>query len=54
MLTYCGLKGSCPDGWIGFRNKCYLFNSDRQKYTSWPEAKRTCANYGGNLLTINK
>ncbi|RNA20258.1 macrophage mannose receptor 1-like, partial [Brachionus plicatilis] len=45
-------QGQCAEGWIPFKNKCYLINSSRQKYTSWIQAESTCKNYGGGILTI--
>lgn len=47
-------KGQCAEGWIPFKNKCYLINSSRQKYTSWIQAESTCKNYGGGLLTVKE
>ena len=46
--------GECPTGWTPFKNKCYLMNGNRQKYTSWFDAKSTCSKYGAQLLTINE
>lgn len=48
------IPGECPDGWVPFKNKCYLVNADRQKYTSWYEANQTCSNYGARLMTVNE
>jgi hypothetical protein len=48
------IPNECPEGWIPFKNACYLINSAREKFTTWYDANTTCTKYGANLLTINK
>ena len=48
------VPGECADGWIPFKNKCYLFNTFKQQFTAFYDAAQICSNYGGGLLTIDK
>lgn len=48
------ILGQCPDNWVPFKNKCYLINSDRQKFTTWFDANTTCSNFGANFVSINE
>ena len=42
--------GNCSEGWNQYNGKCYkMFNN---KF-SWPEARKSCASYGGDLVTID-
>ena len=42
--------GNCSDGWDHFNGRCYKFFS---KKTAWPEARKSCMAYGGDLATVN-
>ena len=46
--------GQCPDGWRIYKNKCYLFNEQRELHTSWFDANLTCLNYRARLLNIKE
>ncbi|KAJ8008533.1 hypothetical protein DPEC_G00105860 [Dallia pectoralis] len=41
---------TCPDGWHGHANKCYVYVPIR---ATWSEAERNCWHLGGNLVSVN-
>uniref|UniRef100_A0A8C3HX47 C-type lectin domain-containing protein n=1 Tax=Chrysemys picta bellii TaxID=8478 RepID=A0A8C3HX47_CHRPI len=41
---------ACPDDWIGYRGKCYLFSkADR----TWNEGQSTCLSLSASLAVID-
>uniref|UniRef100_A0A8D0H6F1 C-type lectin domain-containing protein n=1 Tax=Sphenodon punctatus TaxID=8508 RepID=A0A8D0H6F1_SPHPU len=40
----------CPDGWIGYREKCYYFSEAQRNWTS---SKRHCSFLGASLIQID-
>ncbi|KYO35878.1 C-type lectin domain family 2 member B-like [Alligator mississippiensis] len=41
---------SCPDGWIGYRRKCYYFSEDEG---NWTLSQSICSSYNSSLTVIN-
>ncbi|XP_038614847.1 early activation antigen CD69-like [Tachyglossus aculeatus] len=41
---------SCPEDWIGFRGKCYLFSNTSD---TWNASKRHCSNHNATLTQVN-
>ncbi|KAG9355365.1 hypothetical protein JZ751_000203 [Albula glossodonta] len=39
----------CPEGWVSFGEKCYLYSSDRQ---DWKTSQCHCMSVGGQLVVI--
>jgi hypothetical protein len=52
--TIMYFSGECPDGWRVYKDKCYLFNSQRELQTSWFDANYTCTKYRARLLNIKE
>ncbi|XP_043921440.1 macrophage mannose receptor 1-like [Protopterus annectens] len=47
------VKGGCPEGWLGFGNKCYgIFGKIKEEQLSWSAARNECLSFGGNLVSI--
>ncbi|XP_014378373.1 C-type lectin domain family 2 member D-like isoform X2 [Alligator sinensis] len=44
------LGASCPDGWIGYRRKCYYFSEDEG---NWTLSQSICSSYNSSLTVIN-
>ncbi|XP_054878839.1 C-type lectin domain family 12 member B-like isoform X3 [Poeciliopsis prolifica] len=42
----------CPNKWILFKNKCYLFYDSPPPWKTWEESQRFCQNKRTRLLTI--
>ncbi|XP_067143327.1 macrophage mannose receptor 1-like isoform X2 [Centruroides vittatus] len=42
----------CPEVWLHFGNKCYLYVKGKNKSLSWMEANRQCSSLGSHLTTI--
>ncbi|XP_058497986.1 galactose-specific lectin nattectin-like [Solea solea] len=45
----CVKSDSCPDGWLQFSNKCFIYYSDHRE---WGEAESFCMDIGGNLAKV--
>nr|XP_043894416.1 galactose-specific lectin nattectin-like [Solea senegalensis] len=45
----CVMCDSCPDGWLQFSYKCFIYYSDHRV---WSEAESFCMDIGGNLAKI--
>ncbi|CAM4637102.1 unnamed protein product [Lepidochelys olivacea] len=41
---------SCPDGWMGYRGKCYYFS---EREGSWTDSRSRCSAPGASLAGIN-
>ncbi|CAM4557438.1 unnamed protein product [Lepidochelys kempii] len=41
---------SCPDGWMGYRGKCYYFSETEG---SWTDSRSRCCALGGSLAGID-
>lgn len=48
------VPGQCADSWVPYKNKCYLFNSNKQTFTSFYDASTMCANYGARFASIDE
>ncbi|XP_043920561.1 macrophage mannose receptor 1 isoform X2 [Protopterus annectens] len=47
------VKGGCPEGWLGFGNKCYgIFGKTAEEQLIWLAARNECLSFGGNLVSI--
>ncbi|XP_023224702.1 macrophage mannose receptor 1-like [Centruroides sculpturatus] len=42
----------CPEVWLHFGNKCYLYVKGKNKSLSWMEANRQCSSLESHLTTI--
>lgn len=42
-------SNGCPDGWTEYLSHCYYYGLSEK---SWKEAKITCEQFGGHLVTI--
>uniref|UniRef100_A0A8C3H793 C-type lectin domain-containing protein n=1 Tax=Chrysemys picta bellii TaxID=8478 RepID=A0A8C3H793_CHRPI len=40
----------CPDGWIGYRGKCYYFSEAQE---NWNNSQRLCSALGASLAVID-
>jgi len=45
------VEGTCPEGWVGYGAKCYLFEAT--SIALWTTAQQRCQAAGGNLAKIN-
>ncbi|KAJ8402327.1 hypothetical protein AAFF_G00368160 [Aldrovandia affinis] len=49
--------GNCPEGWMLFRNKCYIFKGDHKNQNefraNWTFARDWCKTQEGNLVVID-
>ncbi|KAG8505194.1 C-type lectin domain family 2 member D11, partial [Galemys pyrenaicus] len=43
-------SAACPEGWIGFRSKCFYFSDDTRNWTS---SQQFCASEKANLVHID-
>ncbi|CAM5158328.1 unnamed protein product [Eretmochelys imbricata] len=41
---------SCPDGWVGYRGKCYYFSETEG---SWTDSRSRCSDPGASPAGIN-
>ncbi|CAM4634733.1 unnamed protein product, partial [Lepidochelys olivacea] len=41
---------SCPDGWMGYRGKCYYFS---EREGSWTDSRSLCSALGASLAGID-
>lgn len=47
-------EGNCPEGWMRFKDKCFLFKGrDNDINGSWTFAQDWCKSQGGNLAVID-
>ena len=45
--------GSCPDGFLEYRRRCYGFFVNRYDRTTWKKAQEKCRSFiGGDLVSI--
>uniref|UniRef100_A0A3B5LAS8 C-type lectin domain-containing protein n=1 Tax=Xiphophorus couchianus TaxID=32473 RepID=A0A3B5LAS8_9TELE len=44
--------GPCPDDWILFNQKCYMFYDEAAPWKTWEESRRFCQDRGADLLAI--
>ncbi|KAF7649963.1 hypothetical protein LDENG_00133580 [Lucifuga dentata] len=49
MNIECNL---CPDGWIQFQEKCYLFNNSPSPWLTWEQSRQHCKNRGSDLVVV--
>uniref|UniRef100_K7GD60 C-type lectin domain-containing protein n=1 Tax=Pelodiscus sinensis TaxID=13735 RepID=K7GD60_PELSI len=41
---------ACPDGWVGYRGKCYYFSEPR---ANWTDSQKNCSAHGASLAGID-
>uniref|UniRef100_A0A8D0GMJ7 C-type lectin domain-containing protein n=1 Tax=Sphenodon punctatus TaxID=8508 RepID=A0A8D0GMJ7_SPHPU len=40
----------CPDGWVGYQEKCYYYSTDERNWTS---SQSNCSSFGASLARID-
>uniref|UniRef100_K7F9G5 C-type lectin domain-containing protein n=1 Tax=Pelodiscus sinensis TaxID=13735 RepID=K7F9G5_PELSI len=43
-------NGACPDGWVGYRGKCYYFSESE---ATWTDSQKNCSAHGASLAGID-
>ncbi|XP_074546917.1 uncharacterized protein LOC141805663 [Halichoeres trimaculatus] len=47
-------EGNCPEGWLRFNNKCFLFKGKKNELkANWSYARSWCKDQGGDLAVID-
>ncbi|TNM92320.1 hypothetical protein fugu_019332 [Takifugu bimaculatus] len=47
-------EGNCPEGWMRFKNKCFLFKGKKDDIkANWTYARSWCREQGGDLAVID-
>ncbi|XP_075769654.1 C-type lectin domain family 2 member B-like [Pelodiscus sinensis] len=41
---------ACPDGWVGYRGKCYYFSESE---ATWTDSQKNCSAHGASLAGID-
>ncbi|KAF7647286.1 hypothetical protein LDENG_00174790 [Lucifuga dentata] len=49
MNKECSL---CPEGWIQFQEKCYLFNNLTSPWWTWDQSRQHCRNRDSDLVVV--
>uniref|UniRef100_A0A3B3XWC7 C-type lectin domain-containing protein n=1 Tax=Poecilia mexicana TaxID=48701 RepID=A0A3B3XWC7_9TELE len=44
---------TCPDDWILFRQKCYLFYDEPAPWKTWEQSRRFCQKNSSDLVVID-
>ncbi|XP_040498081.1 C-type lectin domain family 2 member B isoform X2 [Ursus maritimus] len=50
VLAFRSTQDSCPDDWIGFRNKCYYFSEEEG---DWSSSRHNCVTQRADLTVID-
>ncbi|XP_048067217.1 early activation antigen CD69 [Megalobrama amblycephala] len=49
-FQYKGDRGRCSDGWVSYKNTCYLLVN---VYETWELSQSFCHNHGAHLMVVN-